>query len=76
MKGRHAGRYMTLYGYVLSGAISIARSAFLAGNLSEQAKQRLKILDWCKEHGRNVFLTTKHFKLTRETICLKNGYLT
>lgn len=59
---------MTIYGYVLPGAISIARSAFLAGNLSERAKQRLKILDWHKEHDKNVSLTSRHFGLTRYTV--------
>lgn len=68
MKGRYAGRHMTIYGYVLPGAISIARSAFLAGNLSERAKQRLKILDWHKERGKNISLTARHFGLTRYTI--------
>lgn len=68
MKGRYAGRHMTIYGYVLPGAISIARSAFLAGNISERAKQRLKILDWHRNHGKNVSLTARHFGLTRYTI--------
>jgi len=68
MKGRYAGRHMTIYGYVLPGAISIARSAFLAGNLSERAKQRLKILDWHREHNKNISLTARHFGLTRYTI--------
>jgi len=40
MKGRYAGRHMTIYGYVLPGAISIARSTFLADNLTERAKQK------------------------------------
>ena len=68
MKGKYAGRHMTIYGYVLPGTVSIARSAFLTGNLSERAKQRLKILDWHKEHGKNVSLTARHFGLTRYTI--------
>ena len=68
MKGRYAGRHMTIYGYVLPGAISIARSAFLAGNVSERAKQRLKILDWHRERGKNISLTARHFGLTRYTI--------
>ncbi len=68
MKGRYAGRHMTIYGYVLPRAISIARSAFLAGNISERAKQRLKILDWHKAHKKNVSLTARHFGLTRYTI--------
>lgn len=68
MKGRYAGCRMTTYGYILPGAISIARSAFLAGNLSERAKQRLKILDWHKTHEKNVSLTARHFGMTRETV--------
>lgn len=68
MKGRYAGRHMTIYGYVLPGAISIARSAFLAGNLSERAKQRLKILDWHKSHKKNISLTARHFGITRHTV--------
>lgn len=59
---------MTIYGHVLPRAISIARSAFLAGNLSERAKQRLKILDWHKKCGKNISLTARHFGLTRYTI--------
>jgi len=67
-KGKYSGCRMTIYGYVLPGAISIARSTFLAGNLSERAKQRLKILDWHREHNKNISLTARHFGLTRYTI--------
>ena len=59
---------MTIYGTILPGAASIARSAFLAGNLSERAKQRLKILDWHRAHEGNISLTARHFGLTRETV--------
>jgi len=68
MKGRYAGGHITIYGYVLPGAVSIARSAFLAGNLTERAKQRLKILDWHKAHGKNVSLTARHFGFIRYTV--------
>lgn len=68
MKGRYAGRHMTIYGYVLPGAISIARSAFLTGDLSERAKQRLRTLDWHKSHEKNISLTARHFGLTRWTV--------
>lgn len=68
MKGRYSGCHMTIYGTTLPGAASIARSAFLAGNLSERAKQRLKILDWHRTHGANISLTARHFGLTRETV--------
>ncbi len=66
-KGRYAGRHMTVYGHILPGAASIARSAFLAGNISERAKQRLKILDWHKARGKNVSLTARHFGIDRGT---------
>lgn len=68
MKGRYAGCRMTIYGSILPGAASIARSAFLAGNLSERAKHRIKVLDWHKNHGKNVSLTARRFGLTRETV--------
>ena len=47
---------MTIYGYILPGAAFVVRSAFLAGNLSERAKQKLKILDWHKSYGKNISL--------------------
>jgi len=68
MKGRYAGRHMTIYGYVLPGAVSIARSAFLAGNLSARAKGRLKILDWHKNHENNLSLTARHFGVNRRIL--------
>lgn len=61
---------MTIYGTVLPGAISIARSAFLAGNLSAQAKRRLKVLDWYRKYDYNTSLTARHFGLNRETIII------
>ncbi|HDH31460.1 MAG TPA: helix-turn-helix domain-containing protein, partial [Candidatus Wolfebacteria bacterium] len=66
-KGRYAGRHITVYGHILPGAASIARSAFLAGNISGRAKQRLKILDWHKARGKNISLTTRHFGIDRGT---------
>jgi len=68
MKGRYAGGHMTIYGYVLPGAVGISRSAFLAGNLSAKAKSRLKILDWCHTHNQNVSLTARHFNVSRRLI--------
>ncbi len=68
MKGRYAGCRMTIYGTILPGAASIARSAFLAGNVSERAKQRLRILDWHRTHEENISFTARHFGLTRETV--------
>jgi len=68
MKGRYSGRPMTIYGSLLPGAASIARSSFLTDKLTEQAKQRIKILDWHKIHGKNSSLTARHFGIGRMTL--------
>lgn len=70
MKGRYSGRTMTIYGHILPGAISIARSMERAGHLTERAKYKLKILDWHKRHGENISLTARHFGLDRKTVRL------
>jgi len=59
---------MTIYGSFLPGAISLARWAAKTENISEKAKQRLKVLDWLRAHDNNVSLTARHFGVTRETI--------
>lgn len=59
---------MTIYGTVLPGALSIARSAFLAGNLSAKAKGRLHILDWYQTHNRNLSLAARHFGMSRRIL--------
>jgi len=61
---------MTIYGSILPGAISIARSALRAGQLTERAKYKLKILDWHKTHGGNISATSRHFSITRKTVRL------
>lgn len=66
---------MTIYGYVLPGAVSIARGAFLAGSISEKAKGRLKILDWCHAHGGNLALTARHFGMHRRILRVWRGRL-
>jgi len=68
MKGRYSGRHMTIYGSILPGALSIARSALLTDKLTEQAKFKIKILDWCRSHDNNISLTARHFGLGRTTI--------
>ncbi len=68
MKGRYAGVRMTIYASVLPGALSIARSAYLAGNLSAKAKGRLHILDWYHSHDRNLSLTARHFGVSRRLL--------
>lgn len=59
---------MTTYGYILPGALSIARSAERSGQLTERAKYKLKVLDWHRKHGANVSLTARHFGYTRKVI--------
>ncbi|MBU1147061.1 MAG: hypothetical protein KKD11_01815 [Candidatus Omnitrophica bacterium] len=52
---------MTIYGAILPGAISIARSSALTDKLTERAKFKIKVLDWHRIHGSNVSLTARHF---------------
>jgi transposase InsO family protein len=59
---------MTIYGTILPGAISIARSAFLTDKLTERAKYKIKILDWHRTHGDNNSLTARHFGIGRMTL--------
>jgi len=68
MKGRYAGRRMTIYGTILPGAVSVARWAEKVQPLTEEAKKKLKILDWHRNHGKNVSLTARRFGRTRKTI--------
>jgi|GEM_PF-4391253 len=44
-KGKYSGRHMTIYGYVLPGAISLANWAARTSKLSEKAKHKLRVLD-------------------------------
>ena len=67
MKGKYNGRHMTIYGTTLPGARTIAWSSCLTDKLTDQAKQRLKILDWHKAHGKNSSLTARHFGIGRMT---------
>lgn len=59
---------MTIYGYVLPGAVSIARSTSLAGKLGAKAKGRLKILDWHHTHDQNLSLTARRFGVSRRLL--------
>src|SRR3989344_3760130 len=67
-KGKYSGRHMTIYGYVLPGAISLANWATRTSKLSEKAKHKLRVLDWLKNHNKNISLASRHFGLERETI--------
>lgn len=68
MKGKYNGRHMTIYGSILPGARTIAWSSAPTDKLTEQAKYRLKILDWHKAHGKNSSLTARHFGIGRMTL--------
>ena len=59
---------MTIYGTTLPGARTIAWSSALTDKLTEQAKHRLKILDWHNTHGSNRSLTARHFGIGRMTL--------
>ena len=59
---------MTIYASLLPGAVSIARWAQRVEGLTEDAKARLKILDWHRRHGSNISLTARHFCLDRRTV--------
>ena len=59
---------MTIYGSILPGARTIAWSSALTDKLTEQAKHRIKILDWHRAHGKNASLTARHFGIGRMTL--------
>jgi putative transposase len=65
MKGRYAGVSMGTYGAILPGAARLAR---LPAEPSSEAKRRLKILQWCEEHGGQVRLTARHHGLSPDTV--------
>lgn len=58
---------MTIYGHVLPGAGRIANWANRT-NITEKAKQRLKVVDWLRNHNGNVSLASRRFGLNRETV--------
>lgn len=55
---------MSTYGSVLPGAGSLAR---LPVELSHQAKQRLKWMDYYNRHGHNAALTCRYFGISRQS---------
>lgn len=59
---------MTIYGSVLPGAASMARSSFLTDSLTERARYKIKIYDWWRAHGKNSSLTARHFGIGRMTL--------
>jgi transposase InsO family protein len=59
---------MTIYGSVLPGARSIALGSWKTDHLTEQARYRIKVYDWWKDHGKNSSLTARHFGIGRVTL--------
>lgn len=68
MKGKYAGRHMTIYGSILPNAVVIARLASRTNGLTKKAKERLKMLDWHRTHGQNISLTCRHFGRQRRIV--------
>lgn len=68
MKGRYAGRRMTIYGSVIPGAVAIARSAVLEEHLTERARLKLKVIGWHRKNEQNISCTARHFGYTRKAI--------
>lgn len=58
---------MTIYGSVLPGAIRLANWAART-NITEKAKQRLRVVDWLRAHKGDISLTARHFGLDRKTV--------
>lgn len=59
---------MTTYGSILPGAALAARSALRTEGVTDKAKQRLKILDWHRQHKDNLSLTARRFGIQRLTL--------
>ena len=58
---------MTIYGHILPGAVSLANWASRT-NITEKARQRLKIIDWLRRHKNNISLAGRRFGLDRKTV--------
>lgn len=58
---------MTIYGSILPRARSLASWAART-NITEKAKQRLKVVDWLRSHRDNISLAARHFGLDRKTV--------
>jgi len=68
MKKGYTGRSMTIYGTTIPFCRSIASSSFKTDCLTNEAKYRLKIIDWYLENSKNVSLTSRRFGYHRNTI--------
>ncbi len=56
---------MSIYGAILPGARRLAR---LSAEPSAEARRRLKVVQWCQEHGGKVRLTARHFGFSPDTV--------
>lgn len=56
---------MSIYGAILPGARRLAR---LSAEPSLEATRRLKVVQWCQEHGGKIRLTARHFGFSPDTI--------
>ena len=61
---------MTIYGTLIPYARSIAQGAWKTEHLTQEARHRLKVLDWHRVHGNNASFTARHFGIHRETIAI------
>ena len=59
---------MTIYGTVIPMTRAIAQSFYVNRSLTDKARHRLKIIDWCKNHNNNISLTARHFGIGRSTL--------
>lgn len=65
---------MQVYGSILPGAAAVARllprevrDANVLARLSRKAEQRLKVIRWYEDHGRQASLTARRFGISRTT---------
>ena len=65
---RYTGRSMTTYGTTIPFCRSIAASSFKTHCLTNEAKQRLKVLDWYFQNRKNISLTSRRYGYHRKTI--------
>jgi len=68
MKKRYTGRSMTTYGTTIPFCRSIAASSFKTHCLTNEAKQRLKVLDWYFQNRKNISLTSRRYGYHRNTV--------
>src|SRR3989442_9839122 len=53
---------MRVFGLNIPNSVSSVHPVYL----SREGKQRLKLIEWYEEHGRNAALTCRHFGISRD----------